>query len=816
MENKIIKQIQDTIEYSVNIAESYCKKDPKEARKIQYYVTNLCFTGLNILKLTQILKLDNKSSFYDSLRFVVDIGIYGEDKLIVYNKISNKVKNRLELQYKQFGMLDMKRVNVGEVYEKSLSYDIHLKNDVLKYDVNKASRDRSGAYYTPMNLANKSVQREIDLFIQSNLEIDDFSSKANNLSENTINKVAELLSKTTIIDFSCGTGNFLFAVINYIKANFKGDKNWVRKLIDDVICNIWGIDVDIIVLEILKTNLILEKESIIHVEKLNKQLILGNPLIELDDEYSINLKVDTFASGILYSEYLGLNLNKRFMNKEDGFDLIIGNPPWEKIRFEEKKFFSVYDIGIDKISQKKLRYKEIEKLKNTNKLLYEYYEECNSNLNTAKENIRNNSKLRLSLSGELNTYALFTELAINSLSPRGEMCLILKSSIVTSSNNKNLFKNLITNGYISRIYEFINRNKIFAIDSRERFCILYANRKNTKDFLVSMNLTKEDDLIELKDLSILNDNLINAINPMTNMLPNVGSDKELKFLIDISNKYERFEKVFPDCNFGRLVHFTSHSDYIHKSNSDKYMPVYEGKFFEQYDGKYSTFEGVEYQDKYTGKASSKLINSEDKSSEIYPTARYFIEAQKWEDITKNYTEGFSLMWRSLTSSTNTRITIATILPHMPTSQSVQLLQHKDKEILIILLALFNSIVFDYIVKLKLNGIDLTQTIIKQIPVPNLSQFNRKIEFNGEEKAVKVHLIERVYLLLMNDKRLDSLFNSLPQAFSLRESKYLNKKKVMSEIDKIIATLYEIDQGQLIDIAKEFKNFYSNEEIRMYL
>ena len=99
-----------------------------------------------------------------------------------------------------------------------------------------------------------------------------------------------------------------------------------------------------------------------------------------------------------------------------------------------------------------------------------------------------------------------------------------------------------------------------------------------------------------------------------------------------------------------------------------------------------------------------------------PESRFFIRESKWNKVSRNYHAEYSLYWRSLTSSTNRRTTIATILPHMPTSQSIQLLQKRDDyEGLLIILSLFNSVIFDYLVKNKLNGIDLTQTIIIQIP-----------------------------------------------------------------------------------------------------
>ena len=79
-----------------------------------------------------------------------------------------------------------------------------------------------------------------------------------------------------------------------------------------------------------------------------------------------------------------------------------------------------------------------------------------------------------------------------------------------------------------------------------------------------------------------------------------------------------------------------------------------------------------------------------------------------------------LAWHSLTSADNARSCIATLLPFIPGAQSVQFLTLPDQNDLVFLTGIFSSIVFDYLVKCKLSGIDLTQAVINQIPVPSIA------------------------------------------------------------------------------------------------
>src|SRR5699024_9396071 len=259
----------------------------------------------------------------------------------------------------------------------------------------------------------------------------------------------------------------------------------------------------------------------------------------------------------------------------------------------------------------------------------------------------------------------------------------------------------LLSGSLIGCYDFINRKNIFDIDNRERFCVLLLGENNNNYFRYKAGLTEPDELLISDDELRISEDILNLLNPLTGMLPSVTDSTELTFLIEMHTLHPVLEQEFPDCKFGRLVHFTNHTDFIDRELKDDNIPIYEGKFIDLYDGRYSTYEGVEYDKRYSNNASSIVIPKTAKEdSLIMSNSMYIIKKDKYESLSNIYTVDYSLMWISLTSASNIITTISSILPHCPASQSVQFLQLKNKKSLTILLSLFNSVVFDYMVRLK--------------------------------------------------------------------------------------------------------------------
>lgn len=240
-----------------------------------------------------------------------------------------------------------------------------------------------------------------------------------------------------------------------------------------------------------------------------------------------------------------------------------------------------------------------------------------------------------------------------------------------------------------------------------------------------------------------------------------------------------------------------------------YLPIYEGKFIELYTGNYATFKGMNENKKYKNKATA--IPIDDVTGTEYPEARFYIKSEIWDNLSKNFHEGYIIAWRSLTSATNRRTMLATLLPLIPTCQSIQILQLDNIDDMLQILVLFNSIIFDYIVRLKMAGLDLTQTIIKQIPVPKKEIYESVIVFQDKEDTIRNHVYARIKYLYAKDKRVSALFENNNICDSTKKS----RKQIISELDCLVGAMYGLSTEQIKEIASTFDKYYTKKEVEQW-
>ena len=171
-----------------------------------------------------------------------------------------------------------------------------------------------------------------------------------------------------------------------------------------------------------------------------------------------------------------------------------------------------------------------------------------------------------------------------------------------------------------------------------------------------------------------------------------------------------------------------------------------------------------------------------------------------------------LAWRSLTSATNTRTCVATVLPFIPASQSVQFLIANENDLLF-LTGLFNSMVFDFILKKKLNGIDLTQSVLNQMPVPSNKLISTSIIFFNDNAPIKELITKLVYSLLKNDTRLNPLFESLGlnNEYTLNESRF----ELIRKTDLLFIYLYNLSNKEMELVLSSFGKQYSKDDLAWF-
>ena len=148
--------------------------------------------------------------------------------------------------------------------------------------------------------------------------------------------------------------------------------------------------------------------------------------------------------------------------------------------------------------------------------------------------------------------------------------------------------------------------------------------------------------------------------------------------------------------------------------------------------------------------------------------------------------------------------LAMILPTCPTCQSIQMLQTENEEELVLLLALFNSIPFDYFVRIKMPGLDLTQSVIKQIPVPAEDDYKEVIEFNGKEDTLKRHILSYTISILKGESRLSDLVGRFEGWIYEVEGFEMSEKQKM--IDLLFKKAYHLDDVIYKNILLTFPKY----------
>ena len=158
---------------------------------------------------------------------------------------------------------------------------------------------------------------------------------------------------------------------------------------------------------------------------------------------------------------------------DGGFDVILSNPPWERVKLQEQEFFAAHDARIANAPTKAARGKLIQELPQTNPALHQEFVEALRAASGASTILRHGGRFPLAGRGDINTYAVFAELCRAAIRPGGRCGIIVPSGIATDDTTKFFFQDLVRSQALVSLYDFENRKGIFpAVHRSYKFCLL--------------------------------------------------------------------------------------------------------------------------------------------------------------------------------------------------------------------------------------------------------------------------------------------------------------------------------------------------------
>ena len=438
-----------------------------------------------------------------------------------------------------------------------------------------------------------------------------------------------------------------------------------------------------------------------------------------------------------------------------GFDCILGNPPWERVKLQEKEFFSAVDADIANAPNASVRKKMIEDLPQTNPSLYEQFLSEKRKSEGSSVIIREGGFFPLCGRGDLNTYTVFAELNRNLLSDNGNSGCIVPSGIATDDTTKYFFQDIIDSCSLISLYDFANSNGIFpAVDSNMKFSLLTLRSQRrgieSKAYFVFSALSVEDIQNPNKKFSLLPDDIY-KINPNTRNCPVFRSslDAEINKLIyrrvpvlinendpEHGNPWGiKFSTMFHMSNDSHL--FTTQQQledrgFILEGNryvngSTMFLPLYEAKMMHLFDHRFA--HAYESDTGMQIRGASEYISNEDhQNPSLLAMPRIWVidedvsKALSTIDDCKKWFVGL----RGITGNVaNVRTTVCSIIPFSGVGNSIPLLFSSENPKSIVCSAVnFSSLVLDYASRQKVGGINMNMFIIKQLPILTPEHYQR--------------------------------------------------------------------------------------------
>lgn len=231
------------------------------------------------------------------------------DELEIDNDSLHEIVEGLYYTKDTLGSYDFSAIDsdiLGNIYEQYLGHILRKTEKRATVKENHTHRKQEGIYYTPTYIVDYIVENTVGELLK-NKKID--------------------VQKIRVLDPACGSGSFLIKAFDFLYDNYVKTDKGKQQLLDFktgimfkmevqiLLNNIFGVDLDKQAVEISRLNILLRiAEQGQKLPLLRQNIKLGNSLS--DDEK------------VAGDRAFDWNDQFKTIMEEDGFDVVIGNPPY--------------------------------------------------------------------------------------------------------------------------------------------------------------------------------------------------------------------------------------------------------------------------------------------------------------------------------------------------------------------------------------------------------------------------------------------------------------------------------------------------------
>ena len=456
-----------------------------------------------------------------------------------------------------------------------------------------------------------------------------------------------------------------------------------------------------------------------------------------------------------------------------GFDAVIGNPPWDRIKLQEVEWFSTRSPELALAPTAAARKTGIQQLRDKGAPLADEFDAAKERADKLGELIRASGNYPLLGGGDINLYSLFVERAMGLVKPDGFVGLLTPSGIYADKTAAAFFKSVSTTGRVGGLFDFENKKVFFKdVHASFKFCaLIFGGAERRFDETECAFFLHDAETISNPDRCFpLAPSDFARVNPNTGTAPIFRSRRDAEItrriyerhpvLIDRSQGEER--KAWP-VRYATMFHMANDSHLFRtaaqldsagfypvqgncwKRGEELYLPLYEGKMVQAFDHR-AADTTINQQNLFRPGQQESISISEKSSFGRLPNSRYFVnlDEKRWD-----WNHEWVITYKNITSTTNVRTMIAAILPRVGTGHSLNLLPIHDGGddaplVGCSMVANLNAILFDFVSRQKVPGNNFTLYLLEQLPVIATQGYNQHFGDRTARDLVRDHVLRLTY------------------------------------------------------------------------
>jgi hypothetical protein len=317
-----------------------------------------------------------------------------------------------------------------------------------------------------------------------------------------------------------------------------------------------------------------------------------------------------------------------------GFDVVLGNPPWERIKLQEQEFFAQRAPAVAQARNKAERERAIREMADSplgspERAVYNEFVASKQHAEAASVFCHAEARYPLTGVGDVNTYALLAETAYKLVAPSGRAGLVLPTGIVTDDTTKAFFGRLVTTQCLRAVLAYENEERVFeSVHHAFKFCLLCFSGSSVETAADLVFFARQPaQIYDTRRHFRLTAEEFGLINPNTRTCPIFRSERDA----ELTKKIYRHVPVLIDetkpagegnpwgLSFMRMLDMANDSGLFLEVPTSDALPLYEAKMVHQFDHRWATYEST------SGGPEARDVTAEEKAHpEFVLRPRYWV------------------------------------------------------------------------------------------------------------------------------------------------------------------------------------------------